>query len=210
MASARARPWSFLVEGEDKIALRISSNRTLWTLFGSNETKYNRMNLYNLSYHKPNGEEVSLSDYTGRPVLIVNTATQCALTPQFTALEELHQEYGEEGLVVLGFPCNQFLNQEPLSNDEMESSCQINYGVTFQLTQKVKVNGKDEHPVFSFLKKHLGGGLLGSDIKWNFTKFLIDGNGKPHKRYAPTTKPTKIRKDIIKLLKKSKKHPVTH
>ncbi len=161
------------------------------------------MKLYDLSYKKSNGTEIQLSEYTGRPLLIVNTATQCAFTPQFAGLEKLHQEYSDAGLVVIGFPCNQFLQQEPLSNEEMESSCQLNYGVTFPLTQKVKVNGQEAHPIFSFLKSHLGGGLLGSDVKWNFTKFLVDGTGKPYKRYPPTTKPSKISKDIKKLLKKT-------
>lgn len=159
------------------------------------------MSLYDLSFHKPNGEEVQLSEYSGKPLLIVNTATQCAFTPQFKGLEKLHQEFSDDGLVVLGFPCNQFLNQEPLSNDEMESTCQVNYGVTFQLSEKVNVNGKNEHPLFTFLKKKLGGGLLGNDVKWNFTKFLVDSDGKPYKRYLPSTKPSRIRKDIQKLLK---------
>ena len=141
-----------------------------------------------------------MSSFKGKPVLVVNTATQCGLTPQFTGLEKLHQEYREQGLVVLGFPCNQFANQEPETNETMQQVCEINHGVTFQLTEKVDVNGPATHPVFDFLKNQLKG-TLGNNIKWNFTKFLIDGDGNPVKRYAPITKPEKIEKDILQLLK---------
>lgn len=162
--------------------------------------KPQKMNFYDFKINTPSGKELKMEDFKGKAVLVVNTATQCGLTPQFTGLEELHQEFKDEGLVVLGFPSNQFAGQEPLSNDKMEEACQINHGVTFQLTEKIDVNGDDAHPIFKYLKGELGG-LLGDNIKWNFTKFLIDKDGKPVKRYAPTTVPKKIEKDIKKLLK---------
>jgi glutathione peroxidase len=158
------------------------------------------MTFYDLSAKKPNGEPLAMADFKDKTILIVNTATQCGLTPQFEGLEALHQTYKDEGLIVLGFPCNQFASQEPLSNENMEETCKINHGVTFPLTEKVEVNGKNTHPVFKYLKKELGG-LLGDSIKWNFTKFLIDKNGKPVKRYAPTTTPKEIEKDIESLIK---------
>ena len=157
------------------------------------------MSFYNLTYKTPSGEEKSMVEFENKAVLIVNTATQCGLTPQFEGLEKLHNEFKDKDLVVLGFPCNQFGSQEPLTNETMIETCQINHGVTFQLTEKVNVNGPDAHPVFKYLKKELKG-TLGNSIKWNFTKFLITPEGKPFKRYAPTTKPDKIRKDIAKLL----------
>lgn len=157
------------------------------------------MNFYDLKVNTPQGSELNMSDFKGKTVLIVNTATQCGLTPQFEGLEALHQTYKDKGLVVLGFPCNQFKGQEPVTNDDMVNACQINHGVTFQLTEKVDVNGKDTTEVFKYLKSNLGG-FLGSKIKWNFTKFLISPEGKPLKRYAPITKPAKIEKDIVKAL----------
>lgn len=159
------------------------------------------MEFYNYSIESPKGEEIDMSQYKGKVVLVVNTATQCGLTPQFEGLEELHQKYKDEGLEVLGFPCNQFLGQEPESNDSMEETCKINHGVTFQLTKKIDVNGSDAHPIFEYLKDQLGG-FLGSNIKWNFTKFLIDKDGNPYKRYSPTTAPSNIEEDVITLLNK--------
>ncbi|MBL6447766.1 glutathione peroxidase [Fulvivirga sp. 29W222] len=158
------------------------------------------MKFYDLSVKTPQGKNIEMGDLKGKAVLVVNTATKCGLAPQFDGLEALHQKYKDQGLVVLGFPCNQFMDQEPETNDTIEESCRINFGVTFQLTEKVDVNGNNTHPVFSYLKDELGG-LLGSRIKWNFTKFLVTPEGKPFKRYAPTTKPEKIEKDIKKLLK---------
>ena len=157
------------------------------------------MNFYDLQYTTPTGDVVSMSTLKGKTVLIVNTATQCGLTPQFKGLEQLHQDHKDKGLVILGFPCNQFSNQEPETNDSMESVCLVNHGVTFQLTKKINVNGNQTDPVFKYLKGELGG-LLGSRIKWNFTKFLIGPDGIPVKRYAPTTVPSKIEKNIKKLL----------
>lgn len=155
--------------------------------------------IYNMSFNKPSGEEVSLKKFEGKTILVVNTATQCGLAPQFHGLEKLNQKYKDDGLVVIGFPCNQFMGQEPLSDAEMEQVCEINHGVTFQLTEKINVNGTGTHPLFKYLKKKLGGTLT-SAIKWNFTKFLIDKEGNPVKRYAPTTTPKEIEADIKKIL----------
>jgi glutathione peroxidase len=159
------------------------------------------MTLYDFEIKKPNGEIVSFEELKGKVVLVVNTATQCGLTPQFKGLEALHQQHKDDGLVVLGFPCNQFAGQEPISNENMVNECELNHGVTFILTEKVEVNGKNAHPLFVYLKKK-NGSIIGSRIKWNFTKFLIDSTGKPYKRYGPTTVPKNIEKDIIRLLEK--------
>ena len=158
------------------------------------------MSIYNFNYTTPSGKDVSMSTLKGKTILIVNTATKCGLTPQFDGLEKLHQTYKDKNLVVIGFPCNQFKNQEPETNNTIEEACRINHGVTFQLTKKVDVNGEHTDPVFKYLKNELGG-FLGKKIKWNFTKFLISPDGIPYKRYAPTTAPAKIEKDIIKLIK---------
>jgi len=157
------------------------------------------MDFYSLNIKTPSGELLSMEDYKGKVVMIVNTATKCGLTPQFDGLEKLHQEYKDKGLVLLGTPCNQFMGQEPLENAELTESCRINHGVTFQLSEKIAVNGAETHPLYKYLKTELGS-WLGSKIKWNFTKFVIDKNGKPFKRYAPITKPEKIEADIKKLL----------
>ena len=154
---------------------------------------------YDLTVNKPNGETISMSDFKGKPVLIVNTATKCGLAPQFDGLEEIHQKYKDQGVVILGFPCNQFMGQEPETNDTVEEACRINHGVTFQLTEKVDVNGSGTHPIFKYLKDELPG-TIGKAIKWNFTKFLVDANGKPVKRFAPTTEPHKIIPEIEKVL----------
>ncbi len=156
-------------------------------------------NIYDFQAWTPAGEDLPMSAFKGKTLLIVNTATKCGLAPQFRELEVLHQKYKDQGLVILGFPSNQFQNQEPESNETMEQSCEINFGVTFQLTEKILVNGKETHPVFQYLKDQLPG-KLGKRIKWNFTKFLISPEGKPVKRYAPTVKPGSIEKDILKTL----------
>ncbi|MBN1251452.1 MAG: glutathione peroxidase [Bacteroidales bacterium] len=158
------------------------------------------MGFYDLSFKTPQGKTIQMSDYEGKTVLIVNTATKCGFAPQFKGLEELHQKYKDKGLVVLGFPSNQFQNQEPETNETIEEACRINFGVTFQLSEKIDVNGENTHPVFVYLKKQLSG-IFGSKIKWNFTKFLVGPDGKPFERYSPTTKPESIEKDIVKLLK---------
>jgi len=156
-------------------------------------------NFYELSAHNPQGKTIPMSDYKGKVILVVNTATQCGLAPQFEGLEHLYQKYKDRGLVVLGFPSNQFAHQEPESNDTMVSTCKVNFGVTFPLFEKIDVNGKHAHPIFQYLKRRLGG-FLGSRIKWNFTKFLLDENGKPIKRFAPVVKPESIESHIQALL----------
>ncbi|HVV04647.1 MAG TPA: glutathione peroxidase [Puia sp.] len=154
---------------------------------------------YQLSANNPQGQPVDMSIYKGKVVLVVNTATQCGLTPQFEGLEKLYQGYKGKGLVILGFPCNQFGSQEPLSNDVMEVTCKIDHGVTFPLFEKIEVNGPLTHPVFKYLKSKLGG-WFGRRIKWNFTKFLLDKNGKPVRRFAPITRPADIEVHIKALL----------
>jgi glutathione peroxidase len=146
------------------------------------------------------GAPVSLADYRGQVILIVNTASACGFTPQFAGLEELHQTYGERGLAVLGFPCNQFGAQDPGSNAEIGTFCQKNFGVTFAMMEKIDVNGKDAHPLFQWLKQQAPG-LLGSEgVKWNFTKFLIGRDGQVIKRYASLDKPAALAADIEKAL----------
>ena len=145
------------------------------------------------------GDIQSLEAYAGQVVLVVNTASQCGFTPQFEGLEQLHREYGDRGLAVLGFPCNQFGNQDPGSDEEIGAFCQKNYGVSFPMFSKVDVNGEDAHPLFQWLRTEQGG-LLGDAIKWNFTKFLVGKDGQVIKRYGSTTKPEKIAADIEKAL----------
>ena len=142
------------------------------------------------------GKPVSLAQFKGKPLLIVNTASACGFTPQFGGLEKLHKTYGERGLVVLGFPCNQFGAQDPGSNDEIFSFCQLNYGVTFPMMEKVDVNGAEAHPLYRWLTAEAPG-LLGSKaIKWNFTKFLVGKDGRVIKRYAPQDAPEKQAADL--------------
>ena len=159
------------------------------------------MKLYDLSIHDTKWNIIQMKDFAWKVILIVNTATKCGFAYQFDGLEKLHQKYKDKGLVVLGFPCNQFLSQEPESNESMENSCKINFGVTFPLTEKIEVIGDKTHPIFKHLKDSISNGIFGSSIKWNFTKFLVDTTGKTYKRYSPNTKPENIEKDIIKLLK---------
>lgn len=142
-----------------------------------------------------NGESKSLSDYAGKVLLIVNTASQCGFTPQYKALQALYEQYKDRGFEVLGFPCNQFGKQEPGSSEEIASFCEINFGVTFPLFEKIDVKGPHIHPVFQYLTQNAGG-FLTDTIKWNFTKFLIDKQGHVVSRYAPTTTPDKIATDI--------------
>jgi glutathione peroxidase len=156
--------------------------------------------VYELSYTDPRGQEVPLSQYAGHPMLIVNTASKCGLTPQYEALQALHEEFQDRGLVVIGFPCDQFAHQEPGTDEEIAEFCAVNYGVSFPLSTKVDVNGKQTHPVFEFLKSRTDGGLLGSRIKWNFTKFLVAPDGSTDTRVAPQTKPETMRDAIEALL----------
>lgn len=146
------------------------------------------------------GNNVSLADYRGKALLIVNVASKCGFTPQYTGLEKLWQDYRERGLVVLGFPCDQFGNQEPGNEEEIKNFCSLTYEVDFPMFAKIEVNGANAHPLWKWLKKEKGG-LLGIDaIKWNFTKFLVGRDGKPLKRYAPTDKPESLTGDIEKAL----------
>lgn len=146
------------------------------------------------------GKEKSLAEYKGKVALIVNTASKCGFTPQYAGLEAIYEKYKDQGFVILGFPCNQFGSQEPGSESEIEQFCQVNYGVKFPMFGKIDVNGKNAHPLYKFLTSEKPG-ILGTEaIKWNFTKFLVDKDGNPVKRYAPNTKPEDIAGDIEKLL----------
>lgn len=160
------------------------------------------MKFYDFKAVKMNGQEISMEEYKGKTVLVVNTASKCGLTPQLTGLEELYKKYADEDFVILGFPCNQFANQDPKGNSEISEFCLINYGVTFPMFQKIEVNGKNAHPLYKFLKEQ-SHGIIGNDIKWNFTKFLIDKDGNVVKRYAPITKPESIEKDLQRYLGKN-------
>ncbi len=154
---------------------------------------------YDLKATSLQGKEISMEDYRGKVVLVVNTASKCGFTPQYEGLQKLYETYKDQGLEILGFPCNQFGKQEPGTADEIGEFCRINYGVTFQMFEKIDVNGDDTHPVYVFLKDQLPG-KLGKKIKWNFTKFLIDRDGRPHKRYSSSTKPEKLVREIEALL----------
>ena len=152
--------------------------------------------IYDFDAQTIDGRSVPLRQYEGKPLLIVNTASACGFTPQFGGLEKLHQTYGSRGLVVLGFPCNQFGSQDPGSNDEIASFCQLNYGVSFPMMAKIDVNGTSADPLYQWLTAEAPG-LLGSKaIKWNFTKFLVGKDGRVIKRYAPQDAPEKLSKDI--------------
>jgi glutathione peroxidase len=156
--------------------------------------------IYNFSVTSIEGQSVNLNTYKDKVLLIVNTASQCGFTPQYQGLQALHDKYAEKGLVILGFPCNQFGQQEPGTASEIQSFCKTRFGVTFPLFEKVDVNGKDAHPLFQYLTK-AAPGLFGSEaVKWNFTKFLVDRSGKVIERYASMSKPEDIDKAILKLL----------
>ncbi len=148
----------------------------------------------------PNGAEIDLAEKLGKVLLVVNTASKCGFTPQYDGLEKIFQKYADQGFEVLGFPCNQFGGQEPGTADEIEQFCKVNFGVTFPLMKKVEVNGTGASPLFDWMKKEAPG-LMGSKaIKWNFTKFLINREGKVVRRYGPSDRPQAIAKDIEKLL----------
>lgn len=159
------------------------------------------MSIYEIPVVKMSGQEITLNEYAGQVIVIVNTASKCGLTPQFKELETLYEQYKEQGLVILGFPCDQFMNQEFAENEEIHSFCQLNYGVTFPMFQKIKVNGKDAHPLYQYLKS-VQKGIFSSEIKWNFTKFLVDREGNVVKRYSPETNPLEMVADIESLLTK--------
>ena len=157
------------------------------------------MSIHQFKAKAINGEEIDFADFKGKPVLIVNTASECGFTPQYEGLEKLHQKYGLDNLAIVGFPCNQFGGQEPGDEESIQKGCMVNYGVSFQMMSKVDVNGENEDPIFTYCKKALKG-TFGNKVKWNFTKFLFDKDGMPVDRYAPTTKPEKIDPVIAKLI----------
>lgn len=147
------------------------------------------------------GENISMSEYQGKVVLVVNVASKCGFTPQYEGLQKLYEAHEKNGLVILGFPCNQFSNQEPGSHKEIQNFCNVNYNITFPLFEKIDVNGENTHPLYKFLKSKATGILGTESIKWNFTKFLVDQKGKVITRYGSSTKPKEIEADILKLLK---------
>ena len=155
------------------------------------------MSIYDFEVKTISGETITMDTFKNKLLLIVNVASKCGFTNQYEGLEALYQKYKDKGFVILGFPCNQFLAQEPLSEDEIKSFCSINYGVTFPMFSKIDVNGENAHPLYKYLKE-VQKGLLGSEtIKWNFTKFLVDKNGTVVNRFAPATKPESLEVDIL-------------
>ena len=158
------------------------------------------MALYDISVKQRDGKEVSLKDYEGKVLLIVNTATGCGFTPQYTGLQELYNKYKDKGFEILDFPCNQFLHQAPGSDEEIHKFCTGRFGITFPQFAKINVNGKDESPLYTFLKEQKGG-TIGTNIKWNFTKFLVAKDGTVLERFAPTVTPEKIDSYIAEALK---------
>lgn len=168
--------------------------------FYKNQTGGENVSIYKYDIKAKDGKEIQLADYQGKVLLIVNTASKCGFTPQYSELQKLYEEFGEKGLVILAFPCNQFMNQEPGTDEEISSFCALNYGVTFPVMAKVDVNGENAHPLFKYLQEE-GPGIFGKSIKWNFTKFLVDSKGKIRGRFSPTTSPFKLKGKIEELLK---------
>ncbi len=156
--------------------------------------------IYEYSHENILGESQSLSEFEGKVLLIVNTASQCGLTPHYKGLQRLYDTYGEKGLVVLGFPCNQFGGQEPGTEEEIKEFCDTKFQVTFPMFSKLEVNGANAHPLYQYLKKELGGSEDANLVTWNFTKFLVDRNGHPNKHFEPTTSPKDLAEDIEALL----------
>lgn len=172
------------------IILLLSVMGILW-IKGNDKNGRMKESVYDFKAVNLDGQEISMEAYRGKTLLIVNTASQCGFTPQFEGLEQLYRKYKDQGLVIIGFPCNQFGNQEPGDRVSISQTCHENYGVTFPMMQKTEVNGSGAHPLFVYLKKELPG-FPGKKIKWNFTKFLIDAQGRPLRRFAPWDKPEKI------------------
>jgi glutathione peroxidase len=150
-----------------------------------------KMSFYDFKAKDIHGKEISMVEYKGKTVLVVNTASKCGFTPQYEGLENLYKKYSDNGLVILGFPCNQFANQEPGDEKSIMEGCLLNYGVTFPMFSKIDVNGRDAHPLYKYLRSELPG-TISTRIKWNFTKFLVNAEGTPVKRFSPATKPEKI------------------
>jgi len=161
--------------------------------------------IYRFTAKSLQGKEISMDTYKGKVILVVNTASKCGFTPQYEGLENLYRRHREKGLVILGFPCNQFGGQEPGTEEEIAGGCIINYGVSFPMFSKIEVNGDNAHPMYKYLKNQLPG-LFGSRIRWNFAKFLIDSNGVPVKRFSPATKPEQLVGDIERLLNSLAEH----
>lgn len=168
-------------------------------MFSTSTKAISAESLHELSAVRIDGSEEKLSKYEGKVILVVNVASECGFTKQYKGLQEVYDKLEEKGLVIMGFPCNQFGGQEPGSNEEIQEFCSINYAVTFPMYEKIDVNGENTHPVYQFLKTN-SNGFITSDIKWNFTKFLVDQNGKVVERYASKVKPSEIIEDIEKLL----------
>ena len=161
-----------------------------------------KMTIYDFTVKSNDGEDISLDSFRGKVLLIVNTATGCGFTPQYAGLQKLYEDYREKGFEILDFPCNQFRNQAPGTDSEINSFCTLNYNTTFPRFSKIEVNGKNESPLYTYLKNEKRGFMGSKNIKWNFTKFLIDGEGNVIKRYGPPKKPEAIEGDIKKLLEK--------
>ncbi len=157
------------------------------------------MSIYDFQMKDADGQMVDFNEYKNKVLLIVNTATGCGFTPQYEGLEALYRKYQNDGFEILDFPCNQFASQAPGSDSEIKSFCKLNYDTTFRQFSKIEVKGKNQAPIYKYLTENQGG-ILGSEIKWNFTKFLVDRDGNIIKRYAPSTKPEKIEADIKKIL----------
>ncbi len=173
----------------------------LLLIFSSINAKENQMNIYDFNVKTIDGQEISMSKYKGKVLLIVNVASKCGFTSQYEGLEKLFEKYKNEDFMILGFPSNQFANQEPESNEKIKEFCSLTYDVKFDMFAKVDVNGENEAPLYKFLKSNQKGILGTENIKWNFTKFLVDKEGNVIDRFASTTTPESIEKDIIKLLK---------
>jgi glutathione peroxidase len=182
---------------KQKIAFIIFTFIFLISVNGQEKTS--KENFYKFKAKDLTGKEISMKSYEGKVVLIVNTASKCGFTPQYLGLEALYTKFKDKGFVILGFPCNQFGGQEPGNAEEISNFCKLKYDVTFPMFDKIEVNGDNAFPLYKYLKNALPG-TLGNDIKWNFTKFLLDRKGNPIDRYSPTTKPEDISNDIEKLL----------
>lgn len=159
-----------------------------------------KMSIYDIEVKTIDGETIKMDKYKNRVLLIVNVASKCGFTNQYEGLETLHEKYSEKGLSVLGFPCNQFMNQEPEDEEGIKSFCSLTFGVKFDMFSKIDVNGNNTHPLYEYLKDKEPGFLGSKIIKWNFTKFLVNQKGEVVKRYAPSTEPSEIEKDILELL----------
>lgn len=170
-----------------------------YLLYSYQYKKNNMTTIFDFTATNNKGKEIDFNSYKGNVLLIVNTASKCGFTPQYKALEELYKKYKDQGLVILGFPCDQFGHQEPGNNEEIASFCQVNYGVSFPIMAKINVNEDNASPIFKYLKSKAGG-LFGSRIKWNFTKFLISKDGQTIKRFSPIKNPLSLEDTIVKML----------